>query len=123
MTSNYSGIFYTKSKTYEGSMRSLVRHIFKNEDKNAYRITDIDFETDRMRRVFVDIEFNMNYKGGEPDWVSNGDVYVRLWSIEDAGKRVCIRYTTYWEHCCNECGKEETLEYGENRCGVCTIKE
>lgn len=119
MTSNYSGTFTTKSTTYDRGMRSLVRHIFKNEGKNACKINDIDFESDRMRRVFVDMEWNFNYDEGEPDWVGGDSVSIRLWSIEDLGKRVRINYTTYWEHYCNECGKERTIEYAENLCDVC----
>jgi hypothetical protein len=124
MTSNYSGTFTTKAKTYETGMRSLVKHIFKNDDKNTYRVSNIDDDSDPYRRVFVDVEFNLNYNDPDkyPDWCCEGDVSIRLWNIEDVGKRKRIQYTTYWTHDCNKCGKEETMEYGMELCDECVSK-
>ena len=98
MTSNYSGKFYSTAKTYERRMKGLVKHIFKNEDKNTYRVVDIDTESDTQRRVLIDLEFNMNYDNIEkkPDWVSESPITIRLWNIKDTRKGVLINYTTYW---------------------------
>ena len=72
-----------QSKDWDSFSKKLVENAIKKCGWNINQIEEIDYETDPMRRIYVQVE--------------SKSVMIRTWDIHESktGKSVCCTYSVY----------------------------